>query len=128
MTVNEETSDGLSDSNNQTDTDNETKEANSEPRLNHRPPTEHEEPNSQPRLADFGLGVSAHQAMSFRFPKRQFGKSMLVFRNFHVAWFDSWRCLHYVEDEDTVICHTCTRAHQTHQLVTLMLDAAFITK
>ena len=69
MTVNEETSDGLSDSKNQTDTDNETKETNSEPQLNHRPPTEHEEPNSQPRLADFGLGVSAHQPMSFRFPQ-----------------------------------------------------------
>ena len=34
----------------------------------------------------------------------------------------------YVEDGDTVICHTRTRAHITHQLTTLMLDAAFITK
>ena len=34
----------------------------------------------------------------------------------------------YVEDEDNVICHTCTRAHITHQLTTLMLDAAIITK
>ena len=34
----------------------------------------------------------------------------------------------YVEDEDKVICHTCTRAYITHQLTTLMFDAAFITK
>ena len=34
----------------------------------------------------------------------------------------------YVEDEDDVICHTCTRVHITHQLTTLMLHAAFITK
>ena len=34
----------------------------------------------------------------------------------------------YVADEDNVICHTCTRVHITHQLTTLMLDAAFITK
>ena len=34
----------------------------------------------------------------------------------------------YVEDEGKVICHTRTRAHITHQLTTLMLDAAFITK
>ena len=34
----------------------------------------------------------------------------------------------YFEDEDKVICHTCTRPHITHQLTTLMFDAAFITK
>ena len=72
--------------------------------------------------------VSAHQARSFRFPKRLFGTSKLVFRSFQVAWFDSWRWLHYVQDGDKVICHTCTRAHRIHQLATLMLDAAFITK
>ena len=37
----------------------------------------------------------------------------------------TWRRLHYVDDEDTVICHT--RAHRTHHMATLMLDAAFIT-
>ena len=26
-----------------------------------------------------------------------------------------------------MICHTCTRAHRTHQLATLMIEAAFIT-
>ena len=45
-----------------------------------------------------------------------------------MAWFDSWRWLHYVEDEDNVICQAGTRAHITHQLATLMLDAAFKTK
>ena len=56
-----------------------------------------------------------------RIPKRQFGKSKLVFRSFQVAWFDIWRWMHYVEDEDKLICNTCTRAHTTHQLA--MLDA-----
>ena len=56
-----------------------------------------------------------------RIPKRQFGKSKLVFRSFQVAWFDIWRWMHYVEDEDKLICNTCTRAHITHQLA--MLDA-----
>ena len=37
----------------------------------------------------------------------------------------TWRRLHYVEDEDTAIFHI--RAHRTHQMATLMLDAAFIT-
>ena len=128
ITVKEETGDGRTETTEQTPTTRQQEETHSEPQLNHRPPTEHEEPNSQPRLADFGLGVSAHQPRSFRFPRRQFGKSKPVFRSFQVAWFDSWRWLHYVEDEDKVICHTCTRAHRTHQLATLMVDAAFITK
>ena len=34
------------------------------------PPTGLEERNSQPILADFGRGVSAHQPTSFRFPRR----------------------------------------------------------
>ena len=37
----------------------------------------------------------------------------------------TWRRLHYVEDDDTAICHT--RAHRTHQMAMLMLDAAFVT-
>ena len=76
----------------------------------------------------FGLGVSAHQPRCFRFPKRQFGKSKLVFRSFHVTWFDSCLWLHCVEDDDNVICHACTLAHITNQLATLTLDAVFITE
>ncbi len=89
MTVKEETTDGLTATTEQTSTTRQQEETNVEPQLNHIPETEHKEPNSQPRLADFGLGVSAHQPMSFRFPKRQFGKSKPVFRNFRVACFDN---------------------------------------
>ena len=106
MTVKEETCDGLTSTTEQTPTTRQHEETNIEPQLNHRPPTEHEEQNSQPRLADIGLGVDAHQARSFRFPKRQFGKSKPVFGSFQVAWFDSWLWLHYVKDEDKVICRT----------------------
>ena len=42
-----------------------------------------------------------------------------------VEWFDSWRWLHYIEDENDMVCHACTRPHITHQLATLMIDAAF---
>ena len=110
MTVKEETSDGLTATTEQTSITRQHEETNVEPQLNHRPPTEHDEPNSQPWLADFELGVSEHKPMSFRFPKRQFGKSKPVSKNVQVAWFDSRRWLHYVEDEDTVICHTCASA------------------
>ena len=75
MTMEEETGGGLTSITEQTPTKRQQEETNIEPQVNHRPPTEHEEPNSQPRLVDIGLGVSAHQPMSFRFSKRQFGES-----------------------------------------------------
>ena len=46
----------------------------------------------------------------------QFGKSKPVFRNCQVAWFDSWRWLPYFDDEDTVICHTCTSKERKESL------------
>ncbi len=78
MTVKEETSDGLTATTEQTSITRQHEETNVEPQLNHRPPTEHDEPNSQPRLADFGLGVSEYQPRSFRFPMTQFEMSKPV--------------------------------------------------
>ena len=89
MTVKEDTGDGLTATTGQTPTTRQQEETHVEPQLNHIPQTEHEEPNSQPILAYFGLGGSAHQPKSFCFPNRQFGKSKPVFRNFRVAWFDN---------------------------------------
>ena len=94
---------------------------------NHRRSVKNQTPNQDWHI--FGL-MFLHTSWC-HFASRysiQFGKSKPVFRNVQVAWFDSWRWLHYVEGEDKVICHTCTRAHRTHQLATSMLDAAFITK
>ena len=94
MTVKEETGDGLTETTEETPTTRQQKETNIEPQLSRRPPTGLEERNSQPRQADFGIGVSAHQPRSFRFPRRQFGKSKPVFRSLQVARYDSWRWLH----------------------------------
>ena len=84
MTAMEETGDGFTATTDQTATTRQQEETHIEPQVNHRPPTEQEEPNSQPRRPDFGLGVDAHQPF--------------VSSSFQVAWFDSWRWLHYVED------------------------------
>ena len=93
----------------------------------HRRSMKNQTPNQDWQI--LGLGFLHTSRGPFVSPcRRQFGKSKPVFRSFQVAWFDSWRWLHYVEDEYKVICHTCTRAHRMHQLATLMLDAAFITK
>ena len=88
---------------------------------NHRRSMKNQTPNQDWQI--LGLVVDAHQPRSFRFPKRKLGKSKPVFGSSPVAWFDTWRWLHYVEDRDKVICHTCTRAHITQQLATLMLNA-----
>ena len=69
----------------------------------------------------YDLGFPQTRRGPFASPRDSLEKSKLVFRSFQVAWFDSWLWLHYVEDEDNVICHTYTRAHITHQLATLML-------
>ncbi len=62
MTMKEETSDRLTATTEQTPTTRQQEETNVEVQLNHKPPTQREEPNSQPRMTDFGLGVSsAHQ-------------------------------------------------------------------
>ena len=127
MTAKEETRDGLTRTTEQISTSRQQEETNVEVELNHIPQTKHAEPNSQTRLTGVGLGLLHTSRGHFASP-RQFGKSNPVFRSFHVAWFDGWQWLHYVEDEDKGICHTCTRAHIKHQLATLMLHSAFTTK
>ena len=61
ITVKEETGGWLTATPEQTPTTRKQEETNTDPQLNHKLPTEHDEPNSQPRLAHFGLEVSAHQ-------------------------------------------------------------------
>ena len=92
----------------------------------HRQSRKNQSPNQDGHI--LGLSVSAHQAMSFRFSKRQLWKSKPVFRSLQVASFDSWRWLHYGADEDKVICHTYARVYTTQQLAMLMLDPAIISK
>ena len=37
-----------------------------------------------------------HQPKSFDFPKRSFGKKVIVKRSFQASWFDMWSWLHYI--------------------------------
>ena len=43
----------------------------------------------------------------YKFPKRSFGKKMVVNRSFQHSWFLKWPFLHYNEPNDIVYCHTC---------------------
>ena len=37
-----------------------------------------------------------HQPKSFYFPKRSFGKKVIVKRSFQASWFDRWSWLHFI--------------------------------
>ena len=52
----------------------------------------------------------AHQPRTFVFPKRNFGKKVVVSRSFQTSCFDKWPWLHYIENDDAVVCFTCAQA------------------
>ena len=132
MTVKEETGDGLTETTEQTPTKRQQKETNIEPQLNlaadHRRGLKNETSNQDWQI--LGLGFLHTNRGHFVSPgdglesRSQSSEASRL----HVTIADGGCIRPYVEDEDKVICHTCTRAHITHQLTTLMLDAAFITK
>ena len=75
------------------------------------------------------LPAEAHQPRTFEFPKRTFGKKVVVNRSFQRSWFGKWPWLHYIESDDAVICITCARASLQKKLQwSSNLDLAFISK
>ena len=75
------------------------------------------------------LPAKAHHPKAFKFPKRSFGKKMVVNRSFQLIWFEKWPWLHYVENDDTVLCITCAQASAQKKLQwSSNLDLAFISK
>ena len=57
-----------------------------------------------------------HQPKSFDFPKRSFGKKVIVKRSFQASWFDRWSWLHYIESNDVALCLNCAQAKQQKKL------------
>ena len=66
------------------------------------------------------LPETPHQprALSFRFPKRYYGKKSTVACTFQSGWFKSWPFLHYDEAQDVVFCHTCVKAFSLKRMIT----------
>ena len=56
-----------------------------------------------------------HQPRSIKFPMRDTGKQK---RAFNPKWFDQFTFLHYREDSDSVICHTCALADKGYTVIT----------
>ena len=58
-----------------------------------------------------------HQPRGFPFPKREYGKTNVAKRFFQPSWFDKWPWLHYCEENDSVVCHTCLLAKSEKKLL-----------
>ena len=55
-----------------------------------------------------------HQPRSIKFPMRDTGKQK---RAFNPKWFDQFTFLHYREDSDSVMCHTCALADKGYTVI-----------
>ena len=80
-------------------------------------------------LPTHSIGEKPHQPLSFKFPKREYGKKTVVKRSFQAQWFKRWSWLHYDEDRDVVFCFTCVKAYLEKKLhSTSSLEATYISK
>ena len=74
------------------------------------------------------IGSKPHQPVSFKFPKREYGKKTVVKRSFQPQWFSSWPWLHYDEQRDLVFCYACVKAYREKKLQCIgNLESAYIS-
>ena len=74
------------------------------------------------------LSFLPHQP-DINYPYTMFGKTPKDKRQFQFSWFKRWPWLNYNEDEDSVYCHTCIKAIETHSLsVGMKIEDSFIFK
>ena len=70
----------------------------------------------QAKLPTPSVAEKPHQPLSFKFPKREFGKKSVVKRSFQPQWFARWKWLHYDEERDLAFCFTCVKAYKENKL------------
>ncbi len=64
------------------------------------------------------LPYQPNQPKTIEFPKRAYGKKVIVKCSFQSRWFSLWPFLHYNEAEDVVYCHTCVKAFMLKRIKT----------
>ena len=75
------------------------------------------------------IGDSPHQPIFFNFPKREFGKKVIVQRSFQSGWFKRWPWIHYDEGKDVAYCFHCIKAYKEGKLHSVgSIEAMFILK
>ena len=76
-----------------------------------------------------GLPETPHQPLSFQYPKRSFEKKVTVNRSFQPSWYARWSWLHYLENQDAVLCLICAQASYLKKIQwSCNLDLSFISK
>ena len=75
------------------------------------------------------IGDKPSQPLSISFPKREYGKSIIVKRSFQSQWLSKWQWLHYDLSRDMAICHTCIMAVKSKKISSLGTgDLAFVLR
>ena len=69
-----------------------------------------------------------HQPLSFAIPNRPFGKKNTVYRSFQWKWFSLHPWLHYVESNDSALCHVCMLAAKQLGCVQIRLSLLVVEK
>ncbi len=75
-----------------------------------------------------GVEETAHQPISFPFPKRPYGIKNIVYRSFQPKWFNLHPWIHYIESNDSVLCYVCMQAIKQKKMSEKRADNAFITR
>ena len=82
-------------------------------------------------IATAVLPDKPHQPLQFSFPKRSFGKKVVVQRSCQATWFSTWKWLHYQESEDSLLCYFCLKATREKRVVVTSnlgsCDQAFVS-
>ena len=75
------------------------------------------------------LNDGPHQPLTFDFPSRKFGNTLVLSRSFQPKWFTKWPWLHYLEEKDAVLCFRCASAN-AHKLLkdSVISDISFVSK
>ena len=74
------------------------------------------------------LPAKPHQPRSFPFPKKEFGKNVILKSCFQPSWFTKWPWLHYNQGQDTEFCFICMKASSESKIQCASnSEAAFIT-
>ena len=78
------------------------------------------------QLLTLAIGPAPNQPENVKFPKRAFGKRNRAFQS---VWFKEFPWLHYLDDTDVVLCHTCARADEKKLLFSVRnADRCFLSE
>ena len=67
-----------------------------------------------------------HPSQMFVFPKCEFGQKQIRY-SCQVAWFKTWKWLHYSKAKDAIFCHVCVKALQSKRMDIKRGEPAFVT-